>query len=218
MSLTDSWYKTTTCKCLWTHRSTWWEQSHSGVLPGRGNVRRNCCTEISVPDGRWRHRICHCHYKTDQWDNLDEILDGKTGACPILRSVVRDSEGERPCGHKHISFWSFGMAWTSGKKDSARSSPETSSWRSYPHPSLQFGFLVFVELLVDKVAPLELLQLLESWKALTMKINSSWSGLAKKWWGGRDWAWCFHLANSCFFSSLFSLFAVGNVIIPFLPS
>lgn len=98
----------TTCVFLWIHRSTWWEPSHSGVLPGRCDIRRNCCTEISVPNGRWRHRVRHCHYKTDQWNKLDQILDGKTGACPLLGSVARDSKGERPFvtqAHHPLVFW-----------------------------------------------------------------------------------------------------------------
>ncbi|XP_041891020.1 vacuolar protein sorting-associated protein 33A [Corvus kubaryi] len=64
---------------------------------GGGHVCGDRCAEISVPDGGWRHRVRHCHYKTDQWNNLDQILDGKTGACPILGWVVRDSQSWRPC-------------------------------------------------------------------------------------------------------------------------
>lgn len=204
LSLTDSWCTNRTCKCLRTHRSTRWEPSHSGVLPGGSNVRRNRCAEISVPDGRWRHRVCHCHYKTDQWDKLDQILDGKTGTCPILRAVVRDSEGGRPHEHRHVSFWSFGMAWTSGRQDSARSSPETSSWCSYPHPSLHLCTYCLWNFLVDKVASLEL-------KDTNNEINSRREiparglDLANKWWGGRDWAWSFHLADCWGFFPLLSV-------------
>lgn len=81
---------------LWTRRSARWEPSHTGVLPGRRDVRRNSCTQISLSDGRWRHRVCHCHHETHQRDHLDQILDGKTGACPFLGSVARDTKRELP--------------------------------------------------------------------------------------------------------------------------